>query len=167
MNNKPYNFTPDELEALARAYLDCRLSKLQEKELELVLMSTELSTPTIDEARETMGIVTSIASPSETTQSTATRRRRQRLLRPLMAAASIAVMAAVALGIFHKTTLQSDSSESYIVYVNGNQLNGELAQQKALETQAQCMKLLEITTESAMMIQQETIDYLNHIQNKL
>lgn len=166
MKTDNINLTIEELDSLARAYLDCRLTKLEEKELELVLLSTGLSTPAIDEARETMGIVTTIASPAKPTKLIHSRRR-QRWLRPLTVAASIAIVAAVAIGIFNKTTLLNDNNESYTVYVNGNRLSGELAQQKALETQAECMKLLETTTESALSVQKETIDYLNFIQNRL
>lgn len=166
MKTDNFNLTIEELDSLARAYLDCRLTKLEEKELELVLLSTGLSTPAIDEARETMGIVTTIASPAKPTKLIQSRRR-QRWLRPLTVAASIAIVAAVAIGIFNKTTLLNDNNESYTVYVNGNRLSGDLAQQKALETQAECMKLLETTTESALSVQKETIDYLNFIQNRL
>ncbi|MDE5811420.1 MAG: hypothetical protein K2H61_03825 [Muribaculaceae bacterium] len=166
MKTDNINLTIEELDSLARAYLDCRMTKLEEKELELVLLSTGLSTPAIDEARETMGIVATIASPAKSTKLIYSRRR-QRWLRPLTVAASIAIVAAVAIGIFNKTTLLNDNSESYTVYVNGNRLSGDLAQQKALQTQAECMKLLETTTESALSVQKETIDYLNFIQNRL
>ena len=55
MNDKD-NLTLAELEMLAQAYLDCKLSRLQEKELEYVLMSCGLSSPLIDEVRECMAL---------------------------------------------------------------------------------------------------------------
>lgn len=61
MNDKD-NLTLAELEMLAQAYLDCKLSRLQEKELEYVLMSCGLSSPLIDEVRECMALSTLIAS---------------------------------------------------------------------------------------------------------
>ena len=50
------NLTLQELEQLSQAYVDCHLSRLQERELELVLISTPISSPVIDEARALMDI---------------------------------------------------------------------------------------------------------------
>lgn len=50
------NLTLQELEQLSHAYVDCHLSRLQERELELVLIRTHISSPVIDEARALMDI---------------------------------------------------------------------------------------------------------------
>lgn len=53
---KQENLSITELEALAKAYIDCKLSRQQEKELELVLLSSRHRSPLIDDCRRIMGL---------------------------------------------------------------------------------------------------------------
>lgn len=56
MNNEPLNLTLEELDTLCKLYMECKLSALEEKELEYALTRTDLSSPAIDEVRALTGI---------------------------------------------------------------------------------------------------------------
>lgn len=56
MNPEELNLTIDELDKLCHLYMDCKLSVLEEKELEYVLTHTDLTSPVIEEVRSLMGI---------------------------------------------------------------------------------------------------------------
>lgn len=118
--------TPAEIDILAKAYLDCKLTKLQEKELELVLASTDCSSPVIDEAREAMQIGTFMASMP--------RHRTRRRTTWFAAAAILILMICGAYVLF-----SSHSEPSIEVYADGNRLDSELAVKKAFETEALCL----------------------------
>ena len=50
------NLTAEELDNLCRLYMDCKLSVLEEKELEYILTRTSLNSPSIDEVKALMNI---------------------------------------------------------------------------------------------------------------
>lgn len=56
MKTDELNLTIEELDELCRLYMDCKLSVLEEKELEYILTRTELTSPSIDEVRSLMNI---------------------------------------------------------------------------------------------------------------
>lgn len=56
MKTDELDLTVDELEELCRLYEDCKLSVLEEKELEYVLSQTSTTSPLIDDVRSLMGI---------------------------------------------------------------------------------------------------------------
>lgn len=56
------DITQDELDILSEAYLKCELSKTLEDDLELVLNSTKLTSPLIEEAKKRMGITAKYGS---------------------------------------------------------------------------------------------------------
>lgn len=149
----------EELERLSRAYLDCRLSKLQEKELELVFLSSDISSPVIDEARETMGLTAVLGSMVPVK-----RHIRFRFLwhRWIAVAACIAVMAVVAIR-FDAPLASGDSYASEVtVYVDGRRLEKDKARQIAAGTQEMCMAMLEKTVGNAHALQQESVRMLDN-----
>lgn len=159
MNPDKYTFTKEELEILSRAYLDCRLTKLQEKELEIVLLSCSFSSPVIDEARETMAAATTLSSP-------APRRRVKRFtavrwMRWGAAAACFSLVATFAVRMNHGAPACADSSMAVVVYVDGQRLSGEQAMRRAMETQSSCMAMLEKTVSSARAVEMEGMKILN------
>jgi len=56
MKTDEMNLTVDELEELCRLYMDCKLSVMEEKELEYVLSEIPLTSPSIDEVRSLMDV---------------------------------------------------------------------------------------------------------------
>lgn len=154
MKQNQNTLTREELEVLSRAYLDCRLAKFQEKELELVLLSTDISSPVIDEARETMGISTML-------ESAVPPRRKKSLFRSRwMGWSAAAVALAVVGGMALRTNMQggvtSESEYDVIVYVDGQRLDCEQALEEAMTTQAQCMAMLDNTTAKVASLQNKS-----------
>ncbi len=157
MKDRLYNnFTPEELDTLSKAYLECRLSKVQVKELELILSCCDVTSPIIDEARETMGIETVLGCAKLEKISSTTPKRRW--AKWWSAAACIAVVALV--GVIN-IVKGYDNDSNIVVFVDGKRLSSELAEKKAAETQAMCMAMLEETIETAQNIQNESIRFLN------
>ena len=103
-------FTLKELEQMAQAYLDCELSLRSEKELELVLTTTELSSPILNEARIEMGI-TSVINEANEKREIKRRRYKRMLLRLSGVAACMATIITVASILF----TPSAPSEYYYV----------------------------------------------------
>lgn len=56
MKTDEMNLTVAELDELCRLYMDCKLSVLEEKELEYVISQTTLTSPAIEEVRSLMDI---------------------------------------------------------------------------------------------------------------
>lgn len=151
--------TLEELEALAQAYLDCRLTRLEEKELELVLMSSGFSTPLIDEARETMGLTTAVAQVPRPKEVKARPRPRLLWLRISVAAACLAL--AVVTGYRLGRSGVGEETAEVIVYVDGQRLSQDLAEVEAMKTQVMCMAMMEETVNTAMALQSEGEDLFN------
>lgn len=153
MNNEQYKLTAAELEALSQAYLDCRLSRLQEKELELVLINSDASSPVIDEARETMGIATLMESVKSVPA--LPRRNTFRWLNWCAAAACLTIMLGSALCFLRPDLSGASAADEaqYVVYVDGKRLSPEEAEKTALREQAMCMAMMESALKNAQAIQ--------------
>lgn len=157
MNQDHDMLTLEELEALAQAYIDCRLTRLEEKELELVLMSSGFSTPLIDEARETMGLTTAVAQvprPKEV-------KARPRLLWLRISVAAACLALAVVTGYRLGRSGVGEETAEVIVYVDGQRLSPDLAEVEAMKTQVMCMAMMEETVNTAMALQSEGEDLFN------
>lgn len=163
MNDDNKIFTAEELEALSKAYLECRLTKLEEKELELVLLSCNVSSPIIDEARETMSVTAEFEKAATTRQ---VRVHRTSRFTRYVAAIGIMMLMSFAVALFWKNaeyTENGTDSFAVVVYIDGEQLSHEKAACKAAETQAMCMALLEQTVNNAIALQNENTQILNRI----
>ena len=147
------SLTLNELEQLAQAYLDCRLTRLEEKELELVLASSPLSSPTIDEAREQMAL-TSLMAASHS-------RRRVAKRRFIRFGSIAACLAALVIG---GTMLiaPTEPQVSYYVCINGQELHGEAAKRYALETEQRMEQFQQELLNEALAIEKENERLLNH-----
>ena len=64
-SNNTATLSVKELEELCRLYLDCRLTRLQERELHYVLLHTEASTELIDEVRGMMDFALRLSEVAE------------------------------------------------------------------------------------------------------
>ena len=147
------SLTLNELEQLTQAYLDCRLTRLEEKELELLLASSPLSSPTIDEAREQMAL-TSLMAASHS-------RRRVAKRRFIRFGSIAACLAALVIG---GTMLiaPTEPQVSYYVCINGQELHGEAAKRYALETEQRMEQLQQEMLNQALAIEKENERLLNH-----
>ncbi|MDE6338405.1 MAG: hypothetical protein K2K97_01290 [Muribaculaceae bacterium] len=153
-----------ELEALCQAYLDCRLSRLQEKELELVLTAEDASTPVIDEAREVMGITTLLESAKHVKTRQSPLRRRS----VIWGAAAVCLALAIGFGVrfINREVSGTNTPENseYIVIIDGEYLSPEQAKKVALETQHMCMADFENTVHQAQELQRQSISTMNKKQ---
>lgn len=139
----------EELNCLCEAYLECRLSRLQEKELEYVLSASDASTPAIDEARLSMRIET--ARQSMPVRHT----RRRPWFKWMSAAAAVAVMAVITVSYLDYR------SENYLkVYVNGVELRGGEARMAAAEIERDCMAEMKRMMTESQQINSENINTL-------
>lgn len=141
--------TLDELEVLARAYEDCRLTRLQERELQLVLSQSPLRSPLLDRVRLSMTLSDAMAV-SRTETAVAVPRRsilRQSLLRWGSAAACIAMIAVLALPWINNPADDfladgADSLPETSVWINGQQLTGAEAVAYATEIEEASLAML-------------------------
>lgn len=115
------NLTIEELDRLCHLYMDCRLTVLEEKELEYTLTHTTLTSPVIAEVRSLMSISTT------TRPAILPRRRKMPDWRYIMGvAASVAVIISVAvyLHTYHTPSLSDGEPGEYIAaYSHGKRLN--------------------------------------------
>lgn len=147
MQKEKYNkLTTEELDLLAKAYLECRLSKLQEMELALALGESDASTPDIDEAREMLGIELELASASCEGALTEPCEIKARTGKPfamfLRVAACIA--AVIVLAVTVKWAVSTDKNDSYVsVYIDGKEISSEVEAQKIADRiEKECMEKL-------------------------
>lgn len=153
--------TRDELEELSKAYLDCRLSRLEEKELELVLVNCDVSSPLIDTVRDIMGLTSMMAEAER-----AKRLRRGAMKARLKRWGSVAACAAVVLvsSLFILDEKQigdvyAHGSEELFVVLDGKVLNDNAASRFADEDMKHNMaKLNEVLTETDVEEEQSMLN---------
>lgn len=122
MKTDELNLTVAELEELCRLYMDCKLSVLEEKELEYVLSQTSLSSPSIEEVRSLMDIQVMPIRSSKPARS----RRNWNWRFCSGIAASIAIFLSVAIYFFspQENLPGNDGTTVYIAaYHEGHQLD--------------------------------------------
>lgn len=147
MQTENYNkLTVKELDLLAKAYLECRLSKLQEMELAMVLGESAVSTPAIEEARESLGLELGLVSA---TRERGARHRfpganrwKKAVVRFLRVAACVAALFVIAYTV--KMAVLTDESDSYMtVYIDGAKVSSEVEARRIVESvEKECMAML-------------------------
>ena len=159
--------TLPELEALCGAFLDCRLSRLQEKELELVLLHSTLSSPLLDEVRQIMTL-SSLMEESASAHMAKQKERRTHH-RKWFAAASCAAVIIAAASVILTVLMQPDTSamsqqQDYIaVYVDGHMLSGKTARTKANDIQTASMNMFHELLRESEESTAESLDFMNSI----
>lgn len=127
MKEHNVKLTLQETEQLCRLYMDCRLSVLEETELQYVLGMVPYSSPCIDEVRMLMGVSTTLIKAKKTPKKWYFRFSRKAIV---SIAASIAILVAVGVSLFRNGHITPDSAlpndnNTYIAaYSHGERLNG-------------------------------------------
>lgn len=122
MKTDELSLTIEELDELCRLYMDCKLSVLEEKELEYVLSRTPLTSPAIKEVRSLVGIRTLKLTQSK--PKSAKRNWNWRLFSGI--AASIAILISVAIYfVSPQENMHSNNGTTVYVaaYSHGQRLN--------------------------------------------
>lgn len=138
--------TGQELDSLARAYLDSRLTKQQEMELALVLSESDFSTPAIEEAKASMALEFGL---KDSDQHKWERRPFGRKLRDLAASAACV---AVLLGAVYVLTNHGGNADTAVieVVVDGRRITeSDEADLIADRMEEECMTLMRKTQELA------------------
>lgn len=118
MNKQDINLTLQDTEQLCRLYMECKLSMLEEKELQYVLTKLPYSTPCINETRVLMGVAIPAANKIPFW-------KRHTVLK---AAASVAAIAGIGVVMFNiQYGHGTDSPVVCLAYTNGNILSEEQA----------------------------------------
>lgn len=123
MKEQDIKLTLQETEQLCRLYMDCRLSVLEETELQYILGKLPYSSPCIDEVRMLMGF--SISPKVSKSDKNKTRLWRVRYI--ISVAASFTVLLVIGISLFRNHSMNErtyDSSHIYIeAYSHGERLN--------------------------------------------
>ena len=125
MKTEELNLTIDELNKLCHLYMDCKLSVLEEKELEYILSKTALTSPSIEEVRSLMKI--QVLGPQYVV-SRKTNFRNWRYISGI--AASLTIIFSVGYYFFFSKSsnlLQSDSTVYIAAYSHGHRLSDKEA----------------------------------------
>lgn len=158
MKTDEMNLTVDELEGLCRLYMDCKLSVMEEKELEYVLSQTSLTSPSIEDVRSLMGVHKLSSLSLKPTP--AKRDWNWRLFSVI--AASIALILTVA---FYFTSRQdslhsTDSTPEYFAaYSNGQRLN----EREAIEATTIAMAKADSLMNYASFVERANMQKANEI----
>ncbi|MDE6692672.1 MAG: hypothetical protein K2K05_04740 [Muribaculaceae bacterium] len=130
MKEHDSRLTLQETEQLCRLYMDCRLTVVEETELQYVLGKLPYSSPCIDEVRMLMGITLSAGLLKPRKKYFGFRRYRT----AIRIAASFAIIFVIGISLFNNHSLNSGSSASdedghtYIAaYRHGERLKGSEA----------------------------------------
>ena len=127
MKDQDVKLTFQEIEQLCVLYMNCRLSVLEETELQYVLGKLPYSSPCIDEVRMLMGmeVPKSVSQPSMVKQ----RFRKSRFLISL--AASFTILAIIGISLFRNHSMDESPDTSGHIYIeaysHGERLNQDAA----------------------------------------
>lgn len=164
--NKQDSLSKQELEELAQLYLDCRLSLLQEKELEYVLSCVDISTPILDEAREMMGISTLLSAGQPLSVDTKKRHGWKSVLKWSGIAACLALVVLTGTKFLYPGANKDADSQDYVlIYMNGEDISShEEAKKIADEDYARNMALLANIKAEVNADMQESTEMIKKMQ---
>lgn len=151
--------TVAELDELCRAYMDCRLSVLEEAELEYILSHTTLTSANIEDVRSLMGIPYSPESLSEPSLTPTRNKKKIWNWRSFSAAASIiAILFSVTFYFMSGSISKATDNDFYVVaYNHGKQLN----EAEALTSTAIAMAKADSLMKAAAMMEDNFINKAN------
>lgn len=154
------NLTFQEIEQLCYAYMDCQLSKQQEKELELVLLCSDLTSPIIAEVRALMGVSTLMAITN--TQTKVIKKAKPQIFKYSGIAACIATLVLCSVYFFRSTNSTEITGDVYVC-VDGKVLTGHTAQIVVDATEQQTMNMFQSIIEDVEYEKRLSEQYINSI----
>lgn len=163
MNTKE-KLTIQEIEQLCQAYMDCRLTRLQEKELELVIICSDVTSPKIDEVRAIMGL--SILISMDNSKSSVVKKAKLHITKHASIAACVASIVIFA-GYFISSTQSVDETRDVYVCVDGKELTGPAAQTVIHDTEEETMNLFHSIIKDVEKEQLLSEQYMNTIIEEL
>lgn len=161
MKEHDVKLTLQETEQLCRLYMDCRLTVLEETELQYVLGKIPYSSPCIDEVRMLMGV----SIPMNVKE--ASKRKFEWFNRRMAVgiAASVTILFAVGLALFNnRIDNDNDTSNVYIAYANGQQVSQELSVQQVKSDMEQADEFLNHIAMLEAQEQEHVKNFLNQIE---
>lgn len=138
MKELDHILTLQETEQLCRLYMECRLSVLEEAELEYILGKLPYSSPVIDDARTLMAVGTMALGGGKK------RGLRMRTVARWVSgvAAAAALVFAVSLFIGHPSEGMQDPGTAVMAYESGRRLDAEEAEQSVHDAMAKAEALM-------------------------
>lgn len=130
MKEQDNKLTLQETEKLCSLYMDCKLSVLEETELQYVLSKMDYHSPLIDDVRTLMGIKLSTANKTFEKVELQKKQRWTWTKRAFYSgiAASIVILLGIGLSIYHNSSsLHHSSAPYYLAYADGHRLSDEEA----------------------------------------
>lgn len=159
MKETESDFTTKELDALCQLYMDCKLSVLEEKELEYLLSRTSLTSDAIEDVRALMG-----SGPGPRVKAVPLKRKRSMWRSPLATAAAVALVVAAALvyPLSHPGGSSADGEIYIAAYSNGRPLTGKAAESAICEAMARADSLMQY----AAVMEHEAMQRAEQIVNR-
>lgn len=159
MKKHDIKLTLQETEQLCRMYMDCKLSVLEETELQYVLGKLPYSSPCIDEVRMLMGLS---LKRSKIRKTVSHPYRRRILALTIGIAASIALL----IGFFGYVPENRNAPDNYIIaYENGHRLSrhqAEAAVEASIEKAQALMNSARAFQQAEIAKQEYLINLSNH-----
>lgn len=158
MKTDESNLTVEELDELCRRYMDCKLSVLEEKELEYVLSQTSITSSSIEEVRSLMEVQVLPLRSSKTV----IKRRFLSWRFAVRIAASVAIILGISVTVLRTDNSQSLSSDNYIIaYINGQEIHGDYAR---AHIESECRKAEAFISRMAELEEEEQ-NKIEHFMN--
>lgn len=158
MKHHDEQFTIEEVESLCLLFQDCKLSVLEETELEYVLMHCDFDSPVITETKELMAISRSVKLVE------AKKPRKPILAWTIRVAACAAIMLGV-VAVFRYSSLNAES-EYCIVYVAGERASDKVAHEIAEADVAKMQQFMQVVNEQNAAEEAKVEQFMNHINQK-
>lgn len=157
----------NEVETLCRLYNECRLSVLEEAELEYILLSTSFRSDIIDETRMLMGMSHQVKLPDNTPIRSKRTGFRSIVVWTLTAAAGVAMVVTAGYSLLGKhETVPSATESYYVAYVEGRQVDEEIARQMAVTEEAKVEAFMQFVENQKTAEQDKVRQFINHQNNK-
>lgn len=160
MKEQDVKLTLQETEQLCRLYMDCKLSVLEETELQYVLGKLPYSSPCIDEVRMLIGLTVS----KETSKSSKIKYGFWRSRSAISIAAFFTILLVIGIALFRNQSLKGQSM--YIAYADGHKVSQEQAIRQIEADMKTAEKFLNHIEELESQEQRMVDNFINQISTE-